>query len=57
MDEYLTTREISKLLKVNVMTVRRWIGSRKLPAIHIGRDYRVERVDFENFLKNRKVEK
>jgi excisionase family DNA binding protein len=57
MDKYLTTKEISKLLKVNLLTVRRWITSGKLIAIDLGKEYRVERKDFEAFITKRKVKK
>ncbi len=57
MDKYLTTKEISKLLKVNLLTVRRWITSGKLAAIDLGKEYRVERKDFETFITKRKVKK
>lgn len=57
MEEYLTTKEIAKLLKVHVMTVRRWITLGKLPAILLGKDYRVEKSSFENYLNQRRLKK
>lgn len=53
MHEYLTTEEIAELLKVNIVTVRRWIKGKKLPAMYIGKSYRVKKKDFEKFLKDR----
>lgn len=55
MDEFLTTKEISQLLKVNVLTVRRWIKARKLPATLLGKEFRVKKKDFERFIEDRKV--
>lgn len=53
MHEYLTTEEIAEILKVNIVTVRRWIQGKKLPATFIGKSYRVKKADFEKFLKDR----
>jgi len=53
MQEYLTTEEISTILKVNIVTVRRWIKWGKLPATYLGREYRVKREDYDKFLKDR----
>ena len=53
MNEYLTTEEIAELLKVNIVTVRRWIKGKKLPAMYIEKSYRVKKTDFEKFLKDR----
>lgn len=55
MDEYLTTEEIAKLLKVNIITIRRYIQSGKLPALFFGKEYRVKRADFNKFLEEKKV--
>ncbi|MCL6096064.1 MAG: helix-turn-helix domain-containing protein [Patescibacteria group bacterium] len=55
MEEFLTTKYISELLKVHVLTVRRWIDNGMLPAYKIGKEFRIKKEDFENFLKNKKV--
>jgi excisionase family DNA binding protein len=57
MDEYLTTKDIAQTLKVNILTVRRWIHAKKLQAVNLGYDYRIKRSDFEEFLSERKVRK
>lgn len=57
MDDYLTTKELASLLKVNILTVRRWIASKKLPAIFLGKEYRIKKSDFNEFLKKREVNK
>ncbi|MBI5613302.1 helix-turn-helix domain-containing protein [Candidatus Gottesmanbacteria bacterium] len=49
MEKYLTTKEISKILTVREVTVRRWIKKGKLPAIRFGREYRVKRGDLEKY--------
>jgi len=60
MDEYLSTKQISQILGVRPITVRRWIQKGILPAIAIGeinKEYRVSKKDFERFLADRKVTK
>lgn len=49
--EWLTVAEISRELKVHVMTVYRLINGGKLGAVKVGRSYRVQRTEFERYLK------
>ncbi len=53
MDEYLTVKEIAKLLKVERDTVIRWIMSDRLRAFKPGngRFWRVRRQDFQRFVR------
>lgn len=55
MDVYLTTKEIASLLKVNVLTVRRWIDKKLLTAYKFNKEYRIKKIDFEKFIEERKV--
>jgi len=55
MDEYMSVKEIASLLKVNIVTVRRWIRNDKLPAYLLGKDYRIKKNDLEAFLNERRV--
>ncbi|OGG39171.1 hypothetical protein A3J20_05360 [Candidatus Gottesmanbacteria bacterium RIFCSPLOWO2_02_FULL_42_29] len=60
MDEYLSTKQISQILGVQPITVRRWIQKGILPAIALGeinKEYRIAKKDFELFIANRKVSK
>lgn len=60
MHEYLSTKQVAKILGVNIITIRRWIIKGTLPAIYIGdisKEYRVSKKDFEKFLSERKVKK
>lgn len=54
MEELLTTKQISTILKVSKMTVYRYIKSGKLMAIKAGRDFRVKKSDFEKLLESNK---
>ena len=48
--DYLNLKQISKELNISVITVRRYIKSGKLRAKRIGKEYRVSRSDFNNFI-------
>ena len=54
MDEYITTKEIGKIFKVQEITIRRWITIGWLPAIKIGKMYRIQKQDLEKFIEKRK---
>lgn len=56
-EDWLTTDEIAKDLKVNVKTVRNWINSGELAAIDVGGEYRVYRKDYEDFINRRKIDR
>jgi len=56
-ENWLTTEEIAKDLKVNVNTVRRWIQSGELVALDVGGEYRISREDYEEFVQRRKTDK
>jgi len=53
---YYTIEEVAELLKVNKESVRRWVRSKKLPAIKLGGKYiRIEANDLSVFIKKSKV--
>jgi excisionase family DNA binding protein len=56
-ENWLTTEEIAKDLKVNVNTVRRWIQSGELVALDVGGEYRISREDYEDFIQRRKTDR
>ena len=45
--ELLTVQETAALLRVSPVTVRRYISSGRLTAVHVGRNVRIEREDVE----------
>jgi len=55
MEEFYSTRQISKMLAVKGITVRRWIAKGLLPAFSLGKEYRIKKADFDKFLEKRKV--
>ena len=55
-DKYYTIQEIADILKVDYMTVYRWIRAGKLEAYQVQRQYRIKESDFNKFMKaNKKV--
>jgi len=49
--EYLTVTQVSKELKLSLLTIRRYIKAKKLKAYKLGRQYRIEIKDFEEFIE------
>ncbi len=49
-DEFYTAKELAGKLKVNVMTIYRYIGAGKLVAHKIGKEFRIKRSEFERFM-------
>lgn len=54
--EFYNAKEISELLNVHINTVRRWIQSNELKSYKLGRSVRVDKKDFEEFIKRYKKE-
>jgi len=53
---YYTIEEVADLLKVSRESVRRWVRSKKLPAIKLGGKYiRIEASDLNSFIKKSKA--
>ena len=53
--EFYTTKELAEKLRVNIMTIYRYIKAGKLKAYKIGKDFRIDKEEFNKFLKNVKV--
>jgi len=49
--EWLTVEEIATDLRVKESTVREWIRRKSLKAAKFGRDYRIKRKDYEEFIE------
>ncbi|HEY3942005.1 MAG TPA: helix-turn-helix domain-containing protein [Acidimicrobiales bacterium] len=47
---FLTVGEVARLLRVSTMTVYRLINTRRLPAVRIGRSFRVREVDLDRYV-------
>ena len=55
MSELLTIQEIAMLLKVSRQHVRKMIRAGLLPAVKIGREWRVEKDYLKNFLEENMI--
>ena len=50
---YLTVAEVAKALRVSNMTVYRLVSSGELPALRIGKSYRLREDDVDRYLAER----
>lgn len=48
---YFTAQELAEKLGYNVMTIYRYIKAKKLRAYKMGKEFRIDKKDFERFLK------
>jgi excisionase family DNA binding protein len=51
---FLTTEEVLAYLKVTSRTIYRLIRIGELPAVRIGRQWRIRRTDLDNWLNRRR---
>lgn len=48
--EFYTTEELANKLRVNIMTIYRYIKAKKLKAYKIGKEFRIDKKEFNKFL-------
>lgn len=48
--EFYKAEDLAELLEVNIMTIYRYIKAGRLKAHKIGRDFRIDKVEFKRFL-------
>ena len=49
--QFYKAADLAELLEVNIMTIYRYIKAGRLKAYKIGRDFRVDKKEFDSFLK------
>lgn len=49
--EFYRAEELAEALQVNIMTIYRYIKAKKIRAYKIGREYRIDKNEFQAFLK------
>jgi len=54
LSELLTAQEVSDILKVKLTTVRKWIRQGKIQGVKLGKSWRVEQEDLQQFIQSRK---
>jgi len=47
---FYTAKELAEILRVNIMTIYRYIKAGKLKSYKIGKEFRIEKAEFNNFL-------
>lgn len=50
--DFFTAQELADKLQVNIMTIYRYIKAKKLKAYKIGKEFRIDKTEFEAFLKS-----
>ena len=53
--EYYRAKELAEKLSLNVMTIYRYIDAGKLKAYKIGKEFRIEKAEFERFMNKAKT--
>ena len=49
--EFYTAQELADKLEVNIMTIYRYIKASKLKAYKFGKEFRIDKKEFESFLQ------
>ncbi len=50
--DFYKAEDLAKMLEVNIMTIYRYINAGRLKAHKIGRDFRIEKKEFQAFLNS-----
>jgi excisionase family DNA binding protein len=53
--EFYTAQELADKLRVNIMTIYRYIEAGKLKAYKLGKEFRIDRKEFDSFLEKAKT--
>jgi putative molybdopterin biosynthesis protein len=53
-EQYYTLKEVRELLKISYITLYRWVQAGKIPAYKVGKQYRINKADYEEFIKSNK---
>ncbi len=56
-DPMLTVKEVAQELRVSERRVTDWIKRGVLPAIDLGKDYRIYRSDLDAFIEKRRTKR
>lgn len=52
---FYTSQELADALSINVMTIYRYIKAKKLKAYKLGKEYRIDKEEFDAFLNRIKT--
>lgn len=54
--DFYTAKELASTLSLNVMTIYRYISAGKLKAFKIGKEFRIEKSEFERFMNKSRTQ-
>ncbi len=54
--EFYKAEDLADVLDVNIMTIYRYIKNGRLKAYKIGKEFRIDKMEFQRFLKECKYE-
>lgn len=54
--EFYTAQELADKLRLNVMTIYRYIDAGKLKAYKLGKEFRIDKSEYTSFLNRSKTE-
>lgn len=49
-DQFYTAEELAEVLKLNIITIYRYIRAKKLKAYKFSREYRIDKKTFKKFI-------
>ena len=52
---FLTVKEVAEMVRLKVITVYEFVKDGKLPAVRLGKSYRIAEKDLNEFLRENKV--
>ena len=55
-NRFMTVAEVAQLMRVSTMTVYRLIKAGDLPAVRVGKSYRIRENDINSYLDSRYIE-
>jgi excisionase family DNA binding protein len=53
--EFYTAKELAEKLRVNIMTIYRYIDKGKLKAYKMSKEFRIDKKEFDSFLNKAKT--
>lgn len=53
--DFYTAHDLANKLQVNIMTIYRYIKAKRLKAYKIGKEFRIDKKEFSNFLDKAKT--
>lgn len=54
-EKFYTAEQLAETLQVNIMTIYRYIKARKLKAYKFGKEFRIDKKEFDKFIKNARL--